>query len=526
MLFSENKGKQTENKSSGTNSKNNIFVFSPEHIIKPKKTSKWDKFLSDISNFLNKAFENKNRVKIKKQGFQTQNPYLNSVKTLWNESKSRIISSAVAVFIFAGGCAAFNAFDFALGYEVILDGETIGQVTAEETVYDAIESVRQDVKNYTGDEEYSKSPVFVRRLVSEKNLSSKSDIKKYLLSSLDYMVGCYGIYIGDEPALALTSKEAADFVLDKHKKAYGGEQTSDSAVDFVEKVNVKESVLHIGLLKTPDEALKLLAGEQNSEEKEYTVKANDTLWDIAEEHGLTVERLLALNNGISENIKEGDKVKVEANVPLLSVRCTKNEEYTEEVPFEVEKINDANMYENTSVVTKTGVKGKNKVLAKVTKINGVETERTVISTEAISLPENQIEKVGTKKRPATTGSGTFINPTYGSLSSRYGSRWGRKHNGIDIAGSHGSSIKAADGGVVTYSGWMDGYGKYIVINHENGYQTAYGHCSALTKKVGDRVYKGEEIAKMGNTGRSTGTHLHFEVKKNGVYQNPLSYVGY
>ena len=73
---------------------------------------------------------------------------------------------------------------------------------------------------------------------------------------------------------------------------------------------------------------------------------------------------------------------------------------------------------------------------------------------------------------------------------------------------------------------MDGYGYYVIIDHENGYQTAYAHCNSIDVAVGDRVTKGEEIAKMGSTGRSTGVHLHFEVKKDGEFVNPLEYVGY
>ena len=73
---------------------------------------------------------------------------------------------------------------------------------------------------------------------------------------------------------------------------------------------------------------------------------------------------------------------------------------------------------------------------------------------------------------------------------------------------------------------MGGYGNLVIIDHENGYQTGYGHCASLCVNVGERVAKGDVIAKMGNTGRSTGTHLHFEVKKNGSYVDPLSYVGY
>ena len=149
-----------------------------------------------------------------------------------------------------------------------------------------------------------------------------------------------------------------------------------------------------------------------------------------------------------------------------------------------------------------------------------------VKTVEISEPVKRIEKIGTMERPPTTGSGTFISPTKGTLSSRYGVRWERNHNGIDVCGAHNTDILAADGGEVTYAGWMSGYGNYVVINHENGYQTAYAHCESLCVSVGDRVCKGELIAKMGSTGRSTGTHLHFEVKKDGQFVNPLDYVEY
>ena len=279
------------------------------------------------------------------------------------------------------------------------------------------------------------------------------------------------------------------------------------------------------MLETPEEALEILSGNEKELGK-YTVKQGDTLWSIASAYGTSVEHLLTINESLSENIKEGMEIRVEESVPRLSVKSVQTVSQVEPVPYEVEKINDDTIYENTTVVAREGKQGSARVLAKITKINGVETEKQVIESETIEAPVAQVEKIGTKKRPPTTGSGTFINPTFGSLSSRYGARWGRRHTGIDIAGSYNSNIKAADGGVVTYSGWMSGYGNYVVINHENGYQTAYGHCASLCVSVGDRVAKGDVIAKMGNTGRSTGTHLHFEVKKDGAYVDPLGYVGY
>lgn len=98
------------------------------------------------------------------------------------------------------------------------------------------------------------------------------------------------------------------------------------------------------------------------------------------------------------------------------------------------------------------------------------------------------------------------------------------HRGLDIANSLGSSINAADGGTVIFSGYKGTYGYLVEIDHGNGYKTRYAHCSKLLVNKGDKVYKGQKIANVGNTGRSTGPHLHLEVLKSGVHQNPINYV--
>lgn len=120
---------------------------------------------------------------------------------------------------------------------------------------------------------------------------------------------------------------------------------------------------------------------------------------------------------------------------------------------------------------------------------------------------------------------SFINPTSGIISSRYGARWNRQHKGIDVAASTGTPIYASAGGTVTYSAYNSGgYGYLIKLSHGNGVETYYGHCSQLLVSSGQSVSQGQLIAKVGNTGRSTGPHLHFEVRVNGSAQNPLNYV--
>ncbi len=453
--------------------------------------------------------------------------YMNSVVSLWNEFKIKIASGVATLAAVALICAVSNLLNWSFGYEVIVDGENIGLVTDKSIVYTAIDDVKADLSEYFGkDYVYEKEPVFVRRIVSEKDLATGKDLEKQLLSNIDTMVEACTVAVDGEVLFGVSDESAAEWVLSKYKQKYTNENiTDDMIVDFCEEVETDTAFVHIALLKTPEAALEILSGN-TSELATHTVKNDDTLWDIAKQYGTTVEHLLAINDSVTDNIKEGMKIKVEKAVPKLSVRSVQTVSLTEPVPYEVEQIKDDSLYEGRTVVSREGKTGSARVLARITKVNGIETEKDVLESETISEPVAKIEKIGTKKRPPTTGSGKFINPSYGTLSSRYGRRWGRNHNGIDVAGSYNSNIKAADGGLVTYSGWMSGYGNYIVINHENGYQTAYGHCASLLVDVGDRVAKGDIIAKMGSTGRSTGTHLHFEVRKNGQYVDPLKYISY
>ncbi len=121
-------------------------------------------------------------------------------------------------------------------------------------------------------------------------------------------------------------------------------------------------------------------------------------------------------------------------------------------------------------------------------------------------------------------------PSRGIITSNYGWRmhpifgYGRFHSGMDIADDYGTTIVATAAGRVTYSGWMSGYGNAVIIDHGNGLQTLYGHCSSLNVNVGQYVNKGQSIAAMGSTGNSTGPHVHYEVLRNGQCTDPMLYM--
>ena len=153
--------------------------------------------------------------------------------------------------------------------------------------------------------------------------------------------------------------------------------------------------------------------------------------------------------------------------------------------------------------------------------------------ERIDSREQQLEVLGNLMSANKISADTFVagRPIdKGWMSSRYGQRTdpftGRLawHGGVDFAGKTGTEIKAVAAGVVTWSDDRYGYGKLVEINHGNGYKTRYAHCDSLEVKVGDIVRKGDVVALMGSTGRSTGPHVHFEIYKNGRTVDPAAYI--
>ena len=136
---------------------------------------------------------------------------------------------------------------------------------------------------------------------------------------------------------------------------------------------------------------------------------------------------------------------------------------------------------------------------------------------------------GAQERAGSTGSGQpssagLIWPCDGAVVSGFGMRWGRMHEGIDIACAAGTPNRAAAAGTVIYAGWMGGYGNLVVIDHGNGLSTAYGHASSLAVSVGQTVSQGQTVSYVGATGHATGPHLHFEVRVNGTAVDPLAYL--
>lgn len=182
------------------------------------------------------------------------------------------------------------------------------------------------------------------------------------------------------------------------------------------------------------------------------------------------------------------------------------------------KEKDSNNIDNIQIVERY-----NTELASFTNVD--ECVNSLYEQKVVSKPKYSSSSTGTSNKSTYVSSLgiSFIEPTQGIITSRFGIRKRDNHKGIDIANSLGTPIKAAASGTVTCAKYSGGYGNLVIISHGNGVQTYYGHNSKLYVKEGDTVSQGQVIAAMGSTGISTGSHCHWEVRVNGVAQNPQNY---
>jgi murein DD-endopeptidase MepM/ murein hydrolase activator NlpD len=210
-------------------------------------------------------------------------------------------------------------------------------------------------------------------------------------------------------------------------------------------------------------------------------------------------------------------------MPYINVEIVANVSLKQVVPHDTTNVVDKSIAKGSKKVKQSGKDGLAQVEEKVTILNGDVVDETVTKNTVITAAVNEVVAVGSK---VTTyvASGRFIRPSRGSISSRFGYRSRGYHTGVDFASRIGTPIVAADSGKVSFVGWNGGYGRCLMINHGNGYQTLYGHTSKIYVKEGQYVKKGQVIAAVGSTGNSTGPHVHFEVRVNGVPKNPLKYV--
>lgn len=367
-------------------------------------------------------------------------------------------------------------------YSISVDGKEVGAVSSKEELSRLLDTVDKELTVILDGEYDSDSPLENVKIVKGLAASgeeSEEEIRDAIIESVDGVSKLYTVYVDGEPAGAMESEEEVQAILDNIKSEYSPENAEST--EFVENIQVVNECVNEEKLSISAEELSRRLDPEN-ENSEYH----------------------------------------------LSVKSTAIVTYSDVVKYSTVTNEDDTMYEGDSEIIVEGVDGFSDFTALRTYINGKKDHDVIIAQDTITEPVTEVITVGTAERPSTESYGEFIFPTDGILTSEFGGRsvavGSSQHKGIDIGGSMGQDILAADGGEVILAEWYSGYGNYIQIKHDDGTVTAYGHCSELFVEQGDRVFRGQVIAAMGETGVASGVHLHFEVIINGEHVNPLNYL--
>lgn len=464
-------------------------------------------------------------------------------------------------------------------YEVVLNGETLGVISEETMANEAYLDARRKIEDENDASvyiDYELQIVEKDKMYGEK--ISKDELTKKLYkslneSSVEVKEKAYVVNI-DDFKVTLASKEEVMELLNAAKSKYDTEnqftsiltesedtrysyityqfvnygkeelnnpivssdeegvvgevlsatqQTREDGIigiGFKEDVEIIETYVSKVQIDNYEEAVELVTKEKE-ESKVYEVVEGDTLGAIAANFDFTVAELLAMNPDFSETglINIGDRLVVTVPEPELSVVVTEQKSYQEEFSLPVQYVYNDSQYTTYSNVISEGSAGYRAVVADICYENGIEVSRTIIKEEVTTQATPKIVEVGTLTPP------TFIKPISGGyLTSTFGPRWGSFHSGVDWGCGIGTSVYASCSGTVTQAGWFGGYGYCVTISHGNGMQTRYAHLSKILVSRGERVTQGEVIAYSGNTGNSTGPHIHFEIIEGGVKVNPFSYL--
>lgn len=475
----------------------------------------------------------------------TNNILTEKIKTitfpLWmTKYKSQITSGALLTFssiLLLSGVTLFNSifndgnissFYSAKSYTIFLNNQKVGVVRDEKTVDETVAKIQNEIENNLNTNINITSNIqVVESTANDNEITSEVSLYSKIKSRINYKSVAYEINVNGKRIGVVESEEVANKLIQEVKNYFTKNYNQEDIIEvsLEENVTINEVNVDLDEIQSEEELLDYIITGTN-EKTIYTVEAGDTYWDIAIKYDLTVDELLSANPDASDNLMPGDELSLTVPKPFINVNIKRTLVAEEKIKYESTTQYVSYMYSDQSTVKKAGVYGVAEVTYEVTEQNGIQVEKEEVSRTVISNPETEIILVGTQTPPPKTGTGVFINPLPGAtISSRYGSRSGGFHYGLDMAKATGSSIKAADGGTVIYSGYYGSYGYLIEIDHGGGFTTRYAHCSELLVSKGEKVYQGQVIAKVGSTGYSTGPHLHFEVRKYGTTLNPSNWIG-
>ena len=443
----------------------------------------------------------------------------------------RSIGMAILVITLLAS-ALLIIFDRFTVYEYAYNGKVLGYVSDQEEVTDILdvagEKLSQNLNSETGVKFVANQNITFNEVDSRGKSTDDADTAvNKLIYLTDIETEAFGIYDGDRIVAIVKDSKEAETLLNETKDELSRPDSGMTLVssEFINPLDIKPINVLLSSVQSSAAAREQMVkgGEM---ETFHIVEEGETLEGLADEFGVEDINIYDENNSepVTE-VEQGDKVCIRSTVDPVNVKMVESGKMKETIEYKTIKKESDEYYKGDSFVEQKGKNGVQIFEGSITKVAGEVTDRKEDSIEIIEEKKDKIILVGTKERPKTAPTGTFAMPIQSYvITSEFGGRWGRMHEGMDFGAGTGTPIYAADGGKVVRAGWYSGYGLCVEIDHEHGKLTRYGHCSRLLVSPGDMVYQGQEIAKVGNTGHSFGSHLHFEVRINGSPQNPRNYI--
>lgn len=395
-----------------------------------------------------------------------------------SSSRKKIIFSVTVTFI------AFLLINVYLdiktkAFEVYIGDAVIGYSASKENAKEDYISIIDNLNSKLKDEEkLHEEKLSFKRISEEVQLSTYNEIEDSILNTMNEEVTLKSFNIDNKKLGYVLDKDNADDALSKVGEYYAKENNID--INNVSSINIK------GNIKLKEEKTKISNLNSSDYLADKITKDNKNIIDVD----------LVVNDTQVVDIEPSVKIERTDNLML-----------------------------GESKIKEEGKKGKKEQVVNITYRNGKKIDTKVLSENIIESSKSKIVSKGTKS-PISSNVAFLSNPTRGGvITSAFGERWGKMHKGMDIAGNVGDPVMAAFDGVVKSMFYeRDGYGNVVILEHEDGLETRYAHMSKFEVKEGDKVKKGDLVGRVGNTGRSTGPHLHFELRVNGNPVNPEGYI--
>ena len=453
------------------------------------------------------------------------------ISSTYKNSRRTIGIAILVTGLLAAGILV--VFDLNTVYEYAYNGKVLGYVRNQEEVTDVLDIAGRQLT-------YNSSTVADVKFVANQNVTfnpvdgrgKSTDDSDTVVNKLIYMTDieteAYAVYDGDKAVAIVKDQNDADALLLQTKADLSTPDRGMELVsaEFTNNLSIKPVNVLLGSVQSNVAAQTQMSsgGEMNVY---HIAEEGETVSSLAEVFGVEDFEIYDEENKepVTE-IEQGDRVCIRCHVNPVSVKMVERGKLKETIEFKTIKKESDEYYKGDSFLKQEGQNGTQIFNGTITKIGGEVVERKNDSPpEVLVEKKDKIIVVGTAERPKTAATGTFIVPLdHYVITSEWGGRWGRMHEGMDLAAPTGTPIHASDGGKIIKANYWSGHGLCVEVDHGNGVITRYSHCSAVFVSIGDLVYQGQHIANVGNTGHSFGSHCHFEVRVNDVSQNPRNYI--